>query len=194
MKKVLIATTNTDKFNAVSKVFKNTIFPEKKYIIEGLMNISIEIKEEKEKGDNVERARTKAITAKDSLKDTEYQYDYIVGLDDAIRIKGKLEPNIKEYLNKILFENYLLDGEEYAFNRAYCIIDKDNKIYETDADIPYIYHPLKDNFELKEHTYPLSKVAYPKDKNYPICELTEEEETDYYLKYVKEKLLALKIK
>ena len=124
MKKVLIATTNVDKFKAVSKVFENTIFTKDKFIIESLSNIELDIKDEKEIGTNLERARKKAINAFDAVKDSAYNYDFVIGLDDAIRVKGILEPNIKKYIEKILYGNYINDGEEYAFNRAYVLIDK----------------------------------------------------------------------
>ena len=190
MKKVLIATTNKDKFDAVSNIFKRTIFKEDKYeIIKQTKEMNIP--DEKESGTNIERARQKALNAFNHLK--EYNFDYIVGLDDAIRIKGKLEPNIKEYINKILFDNYLSDGEEYAFNRAYCIIDKDEKIYEIDLDIPYVYHSLKEDYKVEDFTYPLSEVAYPIGLNKPVSKLTEEESTDYYVKYVEEGLNSLNI-
>ena len=192
MKKVLIATTNKDKYSAVSKIFKATIFPENEYFLLSFYDINADIKDEKEYGDNIERARAKAISTYNQLKDQDY--DYIVGLDDAIKIRDKIEPNIKEYLNRILFENYLSDGEEYAFNRAYCILDKVGNIYETTADIPYVYHPLKGDYKLESFTYPLSKVAYPIGYNKAICDITEKEELDYYLKYVKDKLLDLNIK
>ena len=190
MKKVLIATTNNDKYDAVSKIFKNTIFKEDEYIIEKMTD-DMNIPDEKEHGNNIERARTKALNAYNHLK--EYDYDYIVGLDDAVFIKGRLEPNIKEYLNKILFENYLEDKEEYAFNRAYCIIDRNGKIYETNINIPYIYNSLKENLKIESFTYPLSHVSYPIGYDKPICELNETEEIEYYLKYVKEKIEELNI-
>ena len=191
MKKVLIATTNNDKYSAVSRVFKHTIFPEDNYIIEQLTK-EMNVPDEKEFGNNIERAREKAINAFNHLK--KYNYDYIVGLDDALFIKNELEPNVKEYINKILFENYLNEGEEYAFNRAYCIIDKNEKIYETSINIPYIYNSLKEDIKLEEHSYPLSKVSYPIGHNKPICDLDENEEINYYLKYVKEDLMNLNIK
>lgn len=191
MKKVIIATTNRDKFSVVSKIFKNTIFPKEEYEILGLSQ-DMNIPDEKETGDNVERARAKALNAFNYLK--EYNFDYIVGLDDAVVIKGRVEPNIKEYINKILYENYLEDGEEYSFTRAYCIIDKDMNIYEANLDIPEIYHPLKDDYVLEEHTYPLSHVSYPIGYDKPICELDEEESTNYYLKYVRKGLMDLNIK
>lgn len=191
MKKVLIATTNKDKFKIVSRLFNDTIFPSSEYEILGLSS-DMKIPDEKESGSNIERARAKALNAFNYLKD--YNFDYIVGLDDAIIIRGKVEPNIKEYINKILYENYLEDGEEYAFNRAYCIIDKEKNIYEVNLDVPEIYHPLKGNFTLEEHSYPLSHVSYPIGYNKPVCELSEQESNNYFLKYVKDGLMNLNIK
>lgn len=193
MKKVLIATTNIDKFKAVSKVFENTIFPKDKFIIESLSDVKLNIKDEKEIGTNLERARTKAINAFDAVNESEYDYDYVVGLDDAIRVKGKLEADIKKYIEKILYGNYIDEGEEYAFNRAYVIIDKDKKMYETTIDIPYVYHKIKEKVQLKDHTYQLAIVAYPLGSDKPICDLSEKEEVAYYLKYVKNDLLGLNI-
>ena len=191
MKKVLIATTNNDKYETVYKIFTHTIFLEDEYTIEKMTD-DMNIPEEKESGNNIERARTKALNAYNHLKD--YNYDYIVGLDDAIIIKGRLEPNIKEYLKKILFEHYIDNGEEYAFNRAYCLIDKEGNIYETNIDVPYIYHDLKEELELKEKSYPLGHVSYPIGYDKPVCELNDQERIDYYLKYVKEKIMNLNIK
>ena len=191
MNKVLIATTNNDKYDAVTKIFKNTIFPEEEYEILKLTD-NMNLPDEKEEGTNIQRARKKATNAYDHLKS--YGFDYIVGLDDAIIIKGRKEANIKEYLNKILFENYLNDGEEYAFDRAYCIIDKDQKLYEVNLQIPYIYHSLKENYKLKEFSYPLSQVSYPIGYDIPISKLNELNEINYYLKYVKYFLINLNIK
>ena len=191
MKKVLIATTNKDKYDTVSRIFRKTIFPEEQFIISSITS-DMNIPDEKESGNNIERARVKANNAFNALK--EYNFDYIVGLDDAVFIKGRLEPNIKDYINKIIYENFLDDGEEYGFNRAYCIIDKDSNVYEIDLYIPEIYHPLKENITILKHTYPLSHVSYPIGYDKPVCELSEDEQTNYYLKYVKDGLLSLKIK
>ena len=191
MKKVLIATTNRDKYNAVSKIFKKTIFPDDEYEIQKIDD-RMNLPDEKECGTNVERARSKALNAFNHLK--EYGFDYIVGLDDALFINGKLEANVKDYLNKILYENYLNDGEEYAFNRAYCVIDKKKNMYEVDLKIPYIYHGLKKDYTIKNFTYPLSQVSYPIGYDVPISELNEDDEINYYLKYVKDGLLNLHIK
>lgn len=191
MKKVLIATMNNDKYNAVSKILKKTIFPNCEYVIEKLTS-DMNVPDVKEHGSNIERAREKAVIAYEYLKDL--GYDYIIGLDDAVFIKGKLEPNIKEYLNKILYEGYLEEKEEYAFDRAYCIIDKNKKMYEVNLKIPYIYKSLTKDFKIKENSYPLSKVSYPIGYDIPICELNEVDEINYYLKYVKDGLINLNIK
>ena len=105
MKRVLIATTNFDKFNIVSRVFENTIFAKDEFIIESLADINLSIKDEKETGTNLERARTKAINAFNALRKSEYRYDFVVGLDGAIRVKGILEADIKMYIEEILYEN-----------------------------------------------------------------------------------------
>ena len=133
------------------------------------------------KGRKEERARKKALTAYNYLED--YHFDYIVGLDDAIYLKGILDPNIKKVMCKILFQHYLDDGEEYGFNRAYCIIDKHGKVYEFNVDTPYIYHDLKEDYKIEEHSYPLSKVSYPLNRDKPVCDLTDEESNEYYLDY-----------
>ena len=176
MQRVLIATTNRDKFKVVTRIFKNTIFPESEYEISCLTSDMI-LPEEKETGTNVERARQKALNAY-----------------NAVIIKGRVEPNIREYISKILYENYLEDGEEYAFLRAYCIIDKDKNIYETNLSIPEIYHPLKKDYKLEDHTYPLSQVSYPIGHDKPICDFSDKEATEYYLKYVKDGIMGLNIK
>ena len=191
MQRVLVATTNKDKYSTVSKIFKRTIFPDSEYEIVCLTK-EMNIPDEKECGSNIERARAKALNAFNHLK--AYNFDYIVGLDDAIVIRGKVEPNIKEYLNKIIYENYIEDGEVIAFNKAYCIIDKEANIYEIALEIPEIYHSLKDNFTIEEHTYPLAHVMYPIGYNVPVCELSDEESINYDLKYLKEGLMSLKIK
>ena len=191
MRRVLIATTNKDKFDSVNKIFKRTIFPDNEFIIEKLSE-EMNLPDEKEEGNNVEIARMKANNAFNYLKS--YNYDFIVGLDDALYIKGRIEPNIKEYLSKILYERFLYDGEEYAFNRAYCIVDKDKNIYEAALSIPEIYHPLKKDYVVKEHTYPLSQVSYPIGYDKPVCELSDDESTNYYLKYVKKGIMNLNIK
>ena len=73
-------------------------------------------------------------------------------------------------------------------------VDKNMKMYETTIDIPYIYHKIKEKVQLKDHTYQLAIVAYPLDSDKPICDLSANEEIDYYLKYVKKDLLNLNIK
>lgn len=190
MKNVLIATTNNDKYSVVKGIFEATIFPKGKFKIDSLKTLNIELIDEKEVGDNADRAKQKAISAREQL--SMYDFDYIVGLDDAIFLKGELRPNVKDYLTKLLYENYLEDGEEYAFNRAYCFIDKEGVIQLVTADIPYIYRHA-DNAVLKECSYPLSQVAIPIGYDKPIDELSSEEQLNYYLKYVSEALENIKV-
>ena len=191
MKSILIATTNNDKYETVKSIFENTIFSKDEYIINSLKTLNIKLEDKKEVGDNLTRARNKALFAYENLK--KYNFDYIVGLDDAIIIKNRIEPNVKEYINKILYENYLEENEEFAFIRAYVIINKNNKLYETSIRIPYKYKYNK-NAIVKENSYPLSYVSCPIGYDKPVNELNDEERMEYYLKYVKEPLTKLNIK
>ena len=56
MKKVLIATTNKDKYSIVSELLKRTIFNEKEYEIIKLSE-DMNLPDEKETGDNVDELR-----------------------------------------------------------------------------------------------------------------------------------------
>ena len=190
MKKVLLATTNNDKYRVVKKMFERTIFKKDEYEIESLKSINVKLEDKKEEGDNLNRAYQKALQAKEELKD--YDFDYIVGLDDAIRTKGELNPNIKLMLNKILYEGYLKDNEEYSFERAYVFLSKDGKEYKTRAEIPYYYKENKD-VVIEEYSYPLSYVAYAIGYDKAICDLEEEDEINYYLRYVQKTLEELNI-
>ncbi len=61
MKKVLIATTNNDKYRVVKKIFERTIFKKDEYKIESLKSANIKLEDKKEEGDNLNRAYQKAL-------------------------------------------------------------------------------------------------------------------------------------
>lgn len=99
--------------------------------------------------------------------------------------------NVKEYLKKILYEDYLSDGEEIIFPRAYCIIGRSNdEVFQKIIEIPYVYMS-RDNVSLKEFSYPLSPIAAPIGYDKPIAEMTTEESNDYYWKYSESKIKKL---
>ena len=140
----------------------------------------------------IERAENKANIAKKNLdKNNKNIYEYIIGVDDGILIKGKLQENIKDYVLKILYENYLEENEEYAFSRAYCVLSKDNKIYKAITNVPYKYKSRK-NIKIEDNSYPLKQVSVPLEKNKALIDLTEEEVYLYCLKYSKDNLIQLK--
>ena len=105
-------------------------------------------------------------------------------------MKGKLEENIKDYLKKILYENYLEENEEICFSRAYCVISKDDKIFRTITKVPYKYKPKK-NAEIKENTYPLKQVCVPLGLDKSLSDLNIDESFSYCYNYTKENLMKL---
>ena len=193
MKKILIATTNKDKYTVVCYLLEKTCFQKKNnFQFFSLNDINYQAKEEKEKGSIIERAKNKAITIKNYLmKNNLNIYEYIIGIDDGIILKGKLHENIKDYLKKILLENYLEDGEPIIFYRAFYIISKENKDYEAITNVPYKYRP-KINAIIKDNSYPLKQVCVPLDSNKTLMDLTEEEGCLYCLSHSKESLMKLK--
>lgn len=189
MKKILIATTNKDKFKIVSCLLRRAGLVEDAYQILSLDDINYDRLDDKEVGDIAERARRKAETVKRYLNNT--TYDYFIGIDDGIILKGQMIENVKEYLKKILYGNYLSDGEEIIFPRAYCIIGRDNdEVFQEIIEIPYVYMS-RENVSLKEFSYPLSQIATPIGYDKPIAEMTTEESNNYYWKYSEAKIEKL---
>ena len=189
MKKVLIATTNKDKYKSFKSIFMASIFPQEKYLIQGLNDLNIKINDSIEVGSNIQRAKTKALNAKNTIKD----FDYVVGIDIAILVKGQAEPNIKNYIKDIIDGTYFKENEKFYFSSAYCIIDKDDNCYEMVNDVPFVYKS-NHNAIIKEHSYPLNQIAYPLKYDKCLDDLTIDEQSEYYLKYMKSDLENLNIK
>ena len=185
MKKILIATTNKDKYKIVTYLLARAGLSSNKYYYLSLDDINYNGPDKKEEGSIEKRAETKAKTVSEYLKDSDYEY--IIGIDDGIFIKGALQENIKDYVKKILYENYLKEHEEYSFYRSYCVITKDGQAFKTETKIPYTYK-TKENAELKANSYPLSQVSVPVGYNKTLTDLSRDEENEYTWMYSKEKL------
>lgn len=188
MKKILIATTNRDKFKIISCLLRKAGITNENFQILSLNDINYNGPDNKEVGNIANRARVKAETVKNYFSNE--NYDYFIGIDDGIILKGKMIENVKEYLNKILYENYLSEGEKIIFPRAYCVIGKNNEIFQEIIEIPYVYMS-KDNVILKQFSYPLNQVVVPIEYDKPIAEMSTEESNDYYWRYSKLKIKEL---
>ena len=187
--KILIATTNKDKYRIVTYLLKRAGLND--YEFKSLEDIDYDGPDKKEQGTIANRAENKAKVVKDYLdENNSNDFEFIIGIDDGIFIKGALQENIKDYIRKILYENYLDNGEEFAFYRAYCMIDKSNHIIKTETQIPYTYK-YKDGAELKANSYPLSQVSVPLGYDVALTDLSNDEEDEYAWKYSKERLITL---
>lgn len=187
MKEILIATTNKDKFRIVTYLLKKAGLDNYEY--KSLEDINYDGPDKKEQGTIVARAENKARVVKDYLDiNNSNNFEFIIGIDDGIFIKGALQENIKDYVRKILYESYLDNSEEFAFYRAYCLITNSNRVIKTETKIPYTYK-FKDGAELKANSYPLSQVSVPLGYEVALTDLSNNEEDEYAWKYSKEKLL-----
>ena len=184
MKKVLIATQNKDKFNIVKKILNSS--DEGIYDCYSLRDMTTPVILSEEEGTVQNRAFNKAMeTFKIVGKD---QYEYIVGIDDGIEIRGEIIENVKDYINDILNNNYLKENEIINIVRAYCFAINDNEYYEITTKIPFKYIECKEKINIKANTYPLSNVMAPLYCDKSVVNLTEEETNNYYLQYSKEKI------
>lgn len=182
MKKILIATRNKDKFRIISKLLKS-VFTDYKF--NNLDDVEKEIIDRKETGDIINRSYIKAKNVYDCLD--EQKYDYIVGIDDGIKIRGKIFENVKDYIKDIIYDKLLDENEIVYIVRAYTFFNKNGKSYSFITEIPFKYKKIDYDLKIEKDSYPLSHVLASLDKNIPVIKLNENESNDYYLLYSFEK-------
>lgn len=186
-KTILLATSNKDKFKIVKFFLQKAGLQENEYQILSLKDINYSGPDEKEQGSINQRAKAKAISVANNVSNN---YDYIIGIDDGIELKGTMHENVKDYINKILFENYLEVGESVIFPRAYYCIDNNGKTFEIIAKIEYTYKP-KDNLKVEPNSYPLSQVVAPIGFDKSLTEMDSQEADEYCWNRCKEEIIKL---
>ena len=189
MKTILLATSNKSKFQIVKYLLQKANLTEPQYQILSLKDINYNAPDEKEQGTIDQRAKTKAISVASNLINCN-DYDYIIGIDDGIELKGTVRENVKDHINKILFENYLEENESIIFPRAYYCISKDGSTFETIAKIAYKYKP-KEDLKVEPNSYPLSQVAAPINSDKSLTEMDEEQANEYCWKSCRDELIKL---
>ena len=184
MKKILIATKNKDKFEIVTKIL-NKINDEsyKYYNLYDIKNIE---NNDKEEGTIEARAFNKANQIYSSINENEFEY--IIGIDDGIKMKGILRENVKDYIEDIINDRYLSQGEQVEIVRAYCFIDREGNYKSITTEIPFKYQKFNGNLKIEENSYPLSNVLTPLYSDKPVSQMNKDENNQYYLKYSEEKI------
>lgn len=184
--KILVATRNKDKFNLVVTLLSSTIFKNVNTEYYNLDNLEEEITDKVESGDVIERSFGKAINAFSSIKIN--TFDYIVGIDDGIKLKGEIKENVKDYVKDIIEDRYLQSDELIYIEKAMTFINKDGKRKSIIIEIPFKYRKLDTSIQLVENSYPLNHVMVTLNSNKSVAEQTLEEANQYYLTYALEKL------
>lgn len=182
MENILIATRNKDKFKLLSKLLSTELLRDSKFF--SLNDIEDEIEDKKEVGDIKNRSYEKAMNAYLSIKNNIYQY--IIGIDDGIEMKGQMIENVKEYIKDILDDKYLKEDEIVYIKKAYTFIDKNGVFKTIVTKIPFKYKKLTNHFEIEENSYPLNHVLTPIDSNLRLVDIDEETTNNYLLSYSKE--------
>ncbi len=118
-------------------------------------------------------------------------FEYIIGIDDGIKLKGVLRENVKDYLYDIIDDKYLSEGEQIEIVRAYCFMDKNGDYKSTITEIPFKYKKYNGKLKIEANTYPLSHVLTPVDSDIPVSDLSNEDDINYCFKYTEPKLKEL---
>ena len=179
MKKILIATRNKDKFKIVSKLLSTDLF--KDYEFYSLDDIEDNIIDKKEQGDVINRSFEKAMNIYNNISNN--CYDFIIGIDDGIKMKDKIIENVKDYIKPIIDDKYLSQNEIVFIVRAYTFVANNGKYKSIITEIPFKYKKLEKEFNIEDNSYPLSHVLTPLDSFKTVIELSEEESNNYYLSY-----------
>ena len=187
MKKVLIATRNKDKFATIKQVLSKMAKEEYSYY--SLYDIEGLDKDEKESGTVDKRAYDKANQIYQTIENNDFEY--IIGIDDGIKLKGVLRENVKDYLYDIIDDKYLSEGEQIEIVRAYCFMDKNGEYKSTITEIPFKYKKYNGKLKIEANTYPLSHVLTPVDSDIPVSDLSNEDDINYCFKYTEPKLKEL---
>lgn len=183
MKKILIATRNKDKFRIISKLLSTSLF--KGYNFYSLFDLEDKIIDKVENGNLLNRSLEKAKNVYDNISNN--NYDFIIGVDDGIKLKDSIKENVKVYIKRIIDDEYLIQGEIVYIVRAYTFIDKNGKIKSILTEIPFKYKKLEKSFKIEENSYPLSYVLMPLNSQKTIIDQSEDDSNDYYLEYSNEK-------
>ncbi len=188
MNKILIATRNNDKFKIVRKLLC-TFFLDK-YDFYNLNDLNVEIIDKKESGDLINRSFQKAKNAFDTINDIDF--DYIIGVDDGMKIRGKIIENVKDYISPIINDEMLSKDEIVYIVRAYTFFNKNGETYSFLTEIPFKYKKLTYRLDIKKDSYPLSYVLMPLNSSKTVVEQSVEESNIYYYNYSKEGFAEVK--
>lgn len=184
MKKILVATENKDKFEIVTKILDK--INDTTYEYYSLYDIKDFKKSSKEEGNIEERAYNKANQVYSNIKENDFEY--IIGIDDGIKMKGTLRENVKDYINDIINDKYLFEGEQIEIVRAYCFMKKDGEYKTIITEIPFKYKKNNGTLKIEQNSYPLSNVLRRLDSKKTIAQMDKDENNQYYLKYSEEKI------
>lgn len=184
MKKILIATKNKDKFEIVTKILDKINNASYEYY--SLYDIKNLEKIDKEEGNIEQRAYNKANQIYSSFKENDFEY--IIGIDDGIKMKGILRANVKDYIEDIINDKYLSEGEQVEIVRAYCFMNKKGEYKTVITEIPFKYQKFNGNLKIEENSYPLSNVLRTLVSNKTVAQMDNDENNQYYLQYSEKKI------
>lgn len=187
MSTIVIATTNTDKFNLVKDLLVDLGMTD--WNFKSLSNFDISNQVE-ETGSAKERAAQKARFFINNCKTIE-EVDVVVGTDDGIVLNSSegVITDSKKVTKEILSGEKVKIGDEVVNHRAFCfMIPKSNKTMFAVTEIKFRYLGGSLGIKLEEGKYPLSHVLGYDGYDKTVSETSTEEVRQLNVKYSKESL------
>jgi hypothetical protein len=187
--KILIATTNEDKFRIVRAMVEDVI-PDA-YLIS--------LKEAKLDGDVVEvgtMAERAVQKAKYFEERAEWygrgnEFDAIMAIDDGLSIQSQeARPNSKELTDRILLGEWPV-GSPVGVVRAFALIKRGELPRVELTTVPFTFVGNPSNLKREGGKYPLSRVLAPFGMERPVIELSTQEENAFNLSHSAEALKRL---
>ncbi len=187
--KILIATRNKDKFKLVSRLLKTSILNNEDELF-NFNDLKEDIIDKKEVGDVVNRAYEKAFNLFNNLKKNDF--DIIIGIDDVMEFNGKIIENVKKYIQDIIDDKFLNNGNSINVIRAFTFVNKKGEYKNIITTIPFTYKKLDYELTPEENTYPLSHVMVPLNAKIAIKHINKDKANDYTLNYSKDAFFSIK--
>lgn len=184
--KILITTVNKDRFRVMKYLLSNTVFTEDAEFY-SLYDIE-EIPAKRRWGNIKQRSLEKANNIYNNISNN--IFDYIVGVDDGLRIVGKVITEVRTYTKDILNNNFLRDGQKIDLVTGYSFIDKNGNTKTVVTNIPYVYSVNYD-YKMEDYTFPLYQVFMPLNVEMPVSMVNEKDALEYELSYAKEPLMEV---
>jgi hypothetical protein len=187
--KVLVATTNQDKFGIVKRMVESLV-PDARLFSLAEADVPGDVVEV---GTMSQRAVQKAEYFVERLKKSERltEFDAVLAIDDGLSIsRVEAQPHSQELTDRILKSEWPV-GTRVDVVRAFALIKRGETARVEVTTVPFRFVGNTSGIVREKGKYPLSYVLAPDGQTAPVAHLSVADEDSFNLKYSVEVLLRL---